>query len=119
MRSISFYGPQSWFSPKSEDSLGDVEIDSELVEALRGHRARATGPFVIETDVPPRLDATWERYRCTSIFEGLIRWLRSKGVNTTSPLHTLRKEYGSWTIIGEGSHAEPRSLTSQTLVEFL
>jgi hypothetical protein len=59
MRSISFYGPQSWFSPKSEDSLGDVEIDSELVEALRGHRARATGPFVIETDVPPRLDATW------------------------------------------------------------
>jgi hypothetical protein len=26
----------------------------------------------------------------------LLGWLRSKGVNSKTPLHSLRKEFGSW-----------------------
>jgi hypothetical protein len=38
-----------WFHPKSEDSIGDVEIDAVLAEVFRGYHAKAKGPFVIES----------------------------------------------------------------------
>jgi integrase len=72
--------PTKWFHPKSEDSIDDVEIDPELVEVFRKYQAKASSPFVIESTVKPRLDVKWEHYRCNSIFENLIGWLRSKGV---------------------------------------
>jgi integrase len=84
-----------YFSPKSEESIGDIAIEPELVELFRGYYARAAGEFVIESPNLPRLDATFEYYRCQSVFESLIRWLRSKGVATKTPFHTLRKEFGS------------------------
>ena len=34
--------------PKSEDSIGDVEIDPELLEVFREYHAKAKGCFVIE-----------------------------------------------------------------------
>jgi hypothetical protein len=56
------------------------------------------------------LDARWEHYRCTSIFEGLIAWLRKKGVTTNTPLHTLRKEFGSRIAAEHGIYAASRLL---------
>ncbi len=53
----------------------------------------------------PRLDATFENYRAQSIFTSLIGWLRTKGVNTKAPLHTLRKEFGSLVNQKHGIHA--------------
>jgi len=47
--------PTKWFHPKSEDSIGDVEIDPELVEVFRRYHAEARGPFVIASKVKPRL----------------------------------------------------------------
>jgi hypothetical protein len=41
------------FDAKTEDSLGDVAVDGELLELFRGYRARATSPFVIESDSQP------------------------------------------------------------------
>jgi hypothetical protein len=41
-----------------------------------------------------RPEATFEHYRCTSLFEKLIGWLRSKGLDAEKPLHELRKEFG-------------------------
>jgi integrase len=102
--------PTRWFHPKSEDSIGDIEIDPELLELFRGYCAKAKGPFVIESDVDPRLDTGWEHYRCTSIFEGLIAWLRKKGVTTNTPLHTLRKEFGSRIAAEHGIYAASRLL---------
>jgi hypothetical protein len=78
-----------WFHPKSEDSLGDVEADGELMELFRGYRARATGTFVVESKVAPRPEATFEHYRCQSHFEKLLAWLRKKGSavkNAVAPL---------------------------------
>ena len=98
------------FSPKSEDSIGDVVLEPELVELFRGYRAQATGEFVIESPNMPRIDALYENYRCQAIFESLIDWLRTKGVETKTPLHTLRKEFGSLINQRHGIHAASLAL---------
>ncbi len=99
-----------WFHPKSEDSLGDVEVDTELMEIFRGYRAKATGSFVIESRNDPRPDATYDHYRCQSHFEKLSEWLRKKGVKAKTPLHSLRKEFGSQICDRDGIYAASRAL---------
>jgi hypothetical protein len=99
-----------WFHPKSEDSLGDVEVDPELIELFRGYRAKAAGSFVIESRNDPRPDATYEHYRCQSHFEKLSEWLRKKGVKAKTPLHALRKEFGSQICDRDGIYAASRAL---------
>jgi len=58
----------------------------------------------------PRLDALYEAYRCQAIFECLIGWLRIKGVETKTPLHTLRKGFGSLINQRHGIHAASLAL---------
>jgi integrase len=99
-----------WFHPKSEDSIGDIEVDPELMELFRGYRAKATGSFVIESKNNPRPDATYDHYRCQYLFERLSEWLRKKGVKSKTPLHTLRKEFGSQICSREGIYAASRAL---------
>jgi integrase len=84
-----------YFQPKSEDSVGDVEVDPELLRVFRGFKARASGEFVIESDVDARVGTTYSHYRCQKHFEALTEWLRAKRVPGNKPLHTLRKEFGS------------------------
>jgi hypothetical protein len=84
------------YRPKSHNSEGDVRVDPELMELFRGYRARSQGDFVIESNTPPPpFDVPYGVYRCRDHFRALLGWLRSKGVNSKTPLHTLRKEYGS------------------------
>jgi hypothetical protein len=99
-----------WFHPKSEDSLGDVEVDPELMELFRGYRAKASGTFVIESRNDPRPEATYEHYRCQSHFEKLSEWLRTNGVKAKTPLHALRKEFGSQICDRDGIYAASRAL---------
>jgi integrase len=99
-----------WFHPKSEDSIGDVEVDPELMELFRGYRAKATGSFVIESRNDARPDATYDHYRCQYYFVKLAEWLREKGVKSRTPLHTLRKEFGSQICDREGIYAASRAL---------
>jgi integrase len=84
-----------FFRPKTHDSEGDVLVDPELLEIFRGYHAQAKGEFVIESILPPDPAALYDHYRCQSDMQDLIQWLRSKGVASKTPLHTLRKEYGS------------------------
>ncbi len=102
--------PTKWFQPKSEDSIGDVEIEAELLSIFQMYRGKASGSFVIESMVRPILEAKWEHYRCASVFENLIAWLRAKGVTTNTPLHTLRKEFGSRIAEEHGIYAASRLL---------
>ena len=84
------------YRPKSHNSEGDVRVDSELMEFFRGYHARRKGDFVIESEAaPPAFDAPYGVYRCHEHMQLLLGWLRSKGVNSKTPLHTLRKEFGS------------------------
>ncbi len=84
-----------YFRPKARESEADVMVDPELLTIFRGYHAQATGPFVIESLVAPDPAAPFEVYRCDAIFDALIMWLRSKGVVSRTPLHALRKEFGS------------------------
>ena len=84
------------YRPKSHNSEGDVRVDPQLMELFRGYHARRKGEFVIESNAPPPpFDAPYGVYRCRDHFRALLAWLRSKGVASKTPLHTLRKEYGS------------------------
>ena len=100
----------SHFSPKSEDSHGEVEIDHEVLDLFRGWSARATSDFVIESLVPARSQGFHAHYRCQKDFDALCNWLRSKGVNAKRPLHTLRKEYGSQVCARHGIYAASHAL---------
>jgi integrase len=89
--------PTKFLEVKTEYSIGDIAIDQEVVELFRELKAKTLSNFVIESPshVQPKPEATFEHYRCTSLFEKLIVWLRSNGVEAEKPLHTLRKEFGS------------------------
>ena len=84
-----------YFRPKSRESENDISVDPELMEIFKTYHARRQGEFVIESDSAPDNGKTFEHYRCQRDFVGLISWLRSKGVVSRTPLHTLRKEFGS------------------------
>jgi hypothetical protein len=84
-----------FFRPKSQASEGDVLVDPELIELFRGFYARRKSDFVIESDSEPDAAAPYEQYRCQREIAELIAWLRAHGVASRSPLHTLRKEFGS------------------------
>ena len=79
---------------KSDDSENWVSADKELVEILRGYRAKAGGQFVIESTEAPRPGVDGF-YRAEKSFQRLYAWLKGKGVNDSKPLHTLRKEAGT------------------------
>jgi integrase len=102
--------PTRYLQPKSENSIGDVEVDPELMEIFRGFKARAKGNFVVESDVPARMDATYSHYRCERDFTALNKWLRAHGVTGNRPLHTLRKEYGSQVCAKHGIYAASQAL---------
>jgi integrase len=84
-----------YFEGKSEGSLGDIALDRELSELFRSFKATASGPFVIHSTLAPKLGTAYSYYRCKQTFSELGQWLRSKGVTGRSPIHTLRKEFGS------------------------
>jgi integrase len=100
----------SHFTPKSEDSTGDVELDPEVMEVFRGYAAGRTSDFVIKSNVPVRPQGTYSHYRCQKHFDALGVWLRNHGVDANRPLHTLRKEYGSQVCAKHGIYAASRAL---------
>jgi integrase len=101
--------PTRHFHPKSEDSIGDVAVDPELMEIFRGYQASATGEFVIESSRRPK-DVVYSYYRCHHDLVKLNQWLRTNGVKGNKPLHILRKEYGSQINAIHGIHAASRAL---------
>jgi hypothetical protein len=87
---------RQYYRPKSHNSEGDVCVDAELMELFRGYYARRASEFVIESDsAPPPFDAPYGVYRCQEHMRPLLAWLRSKGVVSKTPLHCLRKQFGS------------------------
>lgn len=83
------------FSPKSEDSVGEVDLDPELLAMLQGWKAQTAGEFVIESSRQPRHNQSRTNYRCEPSFDTLYAWLRTKGITARKPLHELRKELGA------------------------
>jgi integrase len=98
------------FEAKSEDSLGDVAVDVQLMAIFRGYHQLASGAFVIESSEPPRSDCLYNYYRAEHVFTRLIEWLRGHGLTSLKPLHALRKEFGSEICRIAGIYAASRAL---------
>lgn len=81
---------------KSEDSMGEIDLDGPTAAFFQEQAKRATGKFVIHgrSEVTGRGRKT-RSYRCDWHFNELYTWLRIKGVTSGHPLHELRKEVGS------------------------
>ena len=101
--------PTKWFQPKSEDSIGDIEVDAELLAVLK-EMQDGSSTFVVHCSVEPNLDAAFDTYRCAYLFKKLIRWLQAKGVKGTKPIHELRKEFGSLLADAHGIYVASRML---------
>lgn len=82
------------YKPKSATSARVVPIADDVAEFLRDSMKDASGEFVIDGG-HPRVGATYYHYRANKHFTALGKWLRTKGVTTTQPIHTFRKEFGS------------------------
>ena len=94
---------------KSEESQDWVHADPELIEILRGYRAKATGVFVIESERDPHPEREYY-YRAEKSFSRLYEWLKSQGISDLKPLHTLRKEAGTLIYERFGIYAAQRAL---------
>jgi integrase len=99
-----------FFEGKSRQSHEDVHLDPEITGMFRAWHAQARGRFVVESAVPPRIGATYSHYRCQSVFDSLISWLRSHGIKSRTPLHDLRREYGSYLTKTFGIYTASRAL---------
>lgn len=98
---------------KSQDSAGEIGLDTELIAMLRGYKARSKSEFVLET---PKL--SWvplaklknRGYRCEATHRVLLDWLRENGVPDLRPMHTMRKEIGSIIATRDGIFKASRYL---------
>ena len=101
-----------YFRPKTEDTVGEVLVDAEVIELLRGWKAKATGEFVIEAARVARPRASYNAYRARTHQKHLLDWLRNLDFDGMKPLehvqkpiHELRKEAGSMVNALHGIHA--------------
>jgi len=99
-----------WLKLKTEDSAGEITVDTEVLNELFEFKQASTSQFVITSDRPARNDSARVYYRCEQVFERLNDWLRSKGVTANKPLHELRKEIGALVATQHGIYAASRFL---------
>jgi hypothetical protein len=95
---------------KSERSRGVVELEPNLILIIRGWQAKATGTFVLESDVMSRTESKYQHYRCQQTFEKTTDWLRKNGVKSNEAMHFSRKLYGSLICDVHGIYAASRAL---------
>lgn len=99
------------FEAKTPGSEAEVFIDATLLEELRWWKERPDAPakFVLPgLEAFPKPGFGW---RCDStVFRPLLDWLRAHGLDEDKPLHTLRKEFGSFVAEHADIYAAQRQL---------
>jgi len=110
VRRVIHVESNEYYHLKSEDSQGEVDIGDTLLENLRKFKKRATGVFVIESELPASLHRSSGAYRCQQHFTFVTNWLRKLGIKVDRPLHELRKEVGSVIAQEHGIFAASRFL---------
>jgi integrase len=103
-------GKTDYLHPKSEKSVGTLEVEPEVLELFRGWKVKAISEFVLESGNAPRMDASYAHYRCVETFDRLTKWLRANGIDSHSPIHDLRKMFGSAINDNFGLHAASLAL---------
>lgn len=81
------------FRAKSAYSLAEISVEPELIAEL-SDLMKDGDLFVVSGQGAPTGRAIYHSYRTNDHCRKLCHWLRSKGVLTDKPIHTLRKLYG-------------------------
>lgn len=84
----------AYFEPKTEESSRTIDLSADAVDVLRQFKKGSSSEFVL-IGAEPKLDATYDYYRCDCDWRELNAWLRKKGVKQPKAIHSLRKESGS------------------------
>jgi len=96
---------------KSANSEAAVSLPADVLATLKERHKAAKSEFVIASDIAPRPGAyRYHHYRCNRLFDVLTVWLRNNGVKERTPLHTLRKEFGSFVARKYGIFAASEAL---------
>jgi integrase len=99
--------PTKWYALKTHESAATLPVEPEILALFKGWHAKAEGPFILESERPPKAVA-YQYYRFD--FDPLLDWLRAKGVQGNKPLHALRKLYGSMLSDVHGIHVASAAL---------
>ena len=99
-----------YFEPKSKDAEAKVDVDPEILALLRGWKAQAKGPFVVESKHKPLYDKNYRYVRASEHFKALYQWLETQGIKDQKKFHTLRKELGSILASEQGIFAAQQVL---------
>lgn len=102
--------PTEYFSPKSEDSIGAIDLDEEFKTLMQSWKAQSKGEFVVAPNLRPQAFTARSNYRCSQHFTVVYKWLRDQGVTARKPLHELRKEIGAMIASEQGIFAAQRVL---------
>ena len=102
--------PTEHYELKTKESAAVLTLDSEIMALFKGWHAQASGPFVLESDRPPRGEVSYHYYRADETFDSLVFWLREQGIRGDKPFHTLRKLFGSLIAERHGIHAASSAL---------
>ena len=103
-----------WHALKTPGSAAVLPVEPEILALFRSWRARATREFVIESDREPKA-TDYEWYRCRPVFVRLVSWLREKGVQGFSPIHSMRKLFGFEMCSQFGIHAASSALRHSSI----
>lgn len=102
--------PHAYFAPKTETSIGTVPVDGTVLQIFKALKTNTVGSYVVYSRNKPRMRTTYAHYRAEKDFKALNKWLRSKGIDANSPIHTLRKEYGRLITEEHGIYAASKAL---------
>jgi integrase len=112
-------------SLKTNDSRGEVAIDGKLATELQGLKAKhkaKDADFVIKGDGAEGKRGWGQHYRAGTVFDALIKWLRSYEQEGKKPLeavrkpiHELRKELGALITSKHGIYAASQALRHSTV----
>jgi integrase len=96
------------------NSHGEVPVDPHIIALLREWKMESTTTFVLNGG-EPKPDAKKTVYRANRFHKENIAWLRTKGITSNRPIHSLRKEYGSIINAQAGIHAASRLLRHKNI----
>ena len=91
---------------KSEHSHRTLNLDPWLLKTLQAHKKAKRGTKHVVAGVL----AKGYNYRAQTTFQLAVKWLRARGISSTHPLHTLRKEFGSQVAAKHGIAAAAKTL---------
>jgi integrase len=80
---------------KTDGSQEEIDVPTDLMTYFKGEFAKSKSAFVVTPCAVSTKPKHWNHYQCDGHFKDMIEWLRKSGVESRTPIHTLRKEFGS------------------------